>query len=86
MGTYSFWGFADHIRLEPTMAAPVNDVDPSARLIAPDGLPLAIIVISSIFFALSIVTVALRTYIRIKKRIFGLEDGFMVVGTVRYHY
>ena len=67
------------------MATPVNDVDPSARLIAPDGLPLAIIVISSIFFALSIVTVALRTYIRIKKRIFGLEDAFMVVGTVCYH-
>jgi len=68
------------------MAAPMNDVDLSARLIAPDGLPLAIIVISSIFFALSIVTVALRTYIRIKKRIFGLEDAFMVVGTVRYPY
>ncbi|KAI4714358.1 hypothetical protein J4E89_000037 [Alternaria sp. Ai002NY15] len=66
------------------MATPVNDVDPSARLIAPDGLPLAIIVISSIFFALSIVTVALRTYIRIKKRIFGLEDAFMVVGTIAY--
>ncbi|KAI4677826.1 hypothetical protein J4E81_010756 [Alternaria sp. BMP 2799] len=66
------------------MAAPMNDVDPSARLIAPDGLPLAIIVISSIFFALSIVTVALRTYIRIKKRIFGLEDAFMVVGTIAY--
>lgn len=68
------------------MAAPMNDVDPSARLIAPDGLPLAIIVISSIFFALSIVTVALRTFIRIKRRIFGLEDAFMVVGTVCRHY
>lgn len=65
------------------MATPSNDVDPSARLIAPDGLPLAIIVISFIFFALSIVTVALRTFIRIKKGIFGLEDAFMVIGTVR---
>jgi hypothetical protein len=31
---------------------------------------------------LSVVTVALRTFIRIKKRIFGLEDTFMVIGTV----
>jgi len=59
-----------------------NDVDPSARLIALDGLPLAIVVISSIFFIASIITVSLRTYIRLKKGIFGLEDIFMVIGTV----
>lgn len=59
-----------------------SEVDPSARLIAPTGLPLAIIVISSIFFAVSIITVSLRTYIRLKKGIFGLEDTFMVVGMV----
>jgi hypothetical protein len=59
-----------------------NGVDPSARLIALDGLPLAIVVISSIFFIASIITVSLRTYIRLKKRIFGLEDTFMVIGTV----
>lgn len=73
---------AIHSRLEPAMATPTSDVDPSARLITPDGLPLAIIAISSIFFMLSVVTVALRTFIRIKKRIFGLEDTFMVIGTV----
>ncbi|KAJ4379593.1 hypothetical protein N0V86_004774 [Didymella sp. IMI 355093] len=61
-----------------------TDVDPSARLITPTGLPLAIIVISVIFFAASIITVSLRTYIRLKKRIFGLEDFFMVVGTIAY--
>lgn len=59
-----------------------NDIDPAARLITPRGLPLAIIVISVIFFALSIVTVALRTYIRLKKGLFGLEDTFMLIGTV----
>jgi hypothetical protein len=64
------------------MSTPTSDVDQSARLISPDGLPLAIIIISSIFFALSIVTVALRTFIRIKKGILGLEDVFMVIGTV----
>ncbi|KAJ4410785.1 hypothetical protein N0V91_001713 [Didymella pomorum] len=61
-----------------------NGVDPSARLIALDGLPLAIVVISSIFFIASIITVSLRTYIRLKKRIFGLEDTFMVIGTIAY--
>ena len=59
-----------------------NGVDPNARLIALDGLPLAIVVISLIFFIASIITVSLRTYIRLKKRIFGLEDTFMVIGTV----
>jgi hypothetical protein len=59
-----------------------DGVDPSARLISPDGLPLAIIIISSIFFAASIITVTLRTYIRLKMGIFGLEDTFMVIGTV----
>ena len=58
-------------------------VDPSARLIAPTGLPLAIIVISFIFLGLSLVAVSLRTYIRLRKRIFGLDDAFMAIGTVR---
>lgn len=73
---------AIHTRLELAMATPASGVDPSARLITPDGLPLAIIAISSIFFMLSAVTVALRTFIRIKKRIFGMEDTFMVIGMV----
>ncbi|KNG49627.1 integral membrane protein [Stemphylium lycopersici] len=66
------------------MSTPTNDIDQSARLISPDGLPLAIIVISSIFFALSLVTVTLRTFVRIKKGILGLEDVFMVIGTIAY--
>jgi hypothetical protein len=65
------------------MSAPTNDVDPSLRLITPDGLPLAIIIISCIFLGVSLVTVSLRTYIRLKKRTFGVDDAFMVVGTVR---
>jgi hypothetical protein len=59
-----------------------NGVNPSATLIALDGLPLAIVVISLVFFAASIITVSLRTYIRLKMGIFGLEDTFMVIGTV----
>lgn len=66
------------------MATPSKGVDPSARLILPSGLPLAIIIISYIFLALSLVAVSLRTYIRLKKRTFGLDDAFMAIGTVLF--
>lgn len=59
------------------------NVDPDARLITPDGLPLTIIIISSIFLAFSILAVSLRTYVRIKKGTFGLDDAFVGAGTVR---
>lgn len=65
------------------MATSSKDIDPSARLITPEGLPLAIIIISFVFLALSLVAVSLRTYIRLKKRTFGLDDAFMAIGTVR---
>lgn len=65
------------------MATPSSDTDPSARLMSPEGLPLAIIVISFIFLGLSLVAVGLRTYIRLKKQTFGLDDAFMAIGTVR---
>ena len=65
------------------MSTSSNGIDPSARLIVPEGLPLVIIVISSIFLGLSLFTVSLRTYIRLKKGTFGLDDAFMTIGTVR---
>ncbi|KAF1916849.1 hypothetical protein BDU57DRAFT_595411 [Ampelomyces quisqualis] len=66
------------------MSMPVSNVDPSLKTITPDGLPLAIIVLSTIFLGLSIITVSLRTYIRIKKGTFGLDDCFMVAGCAAY--
>lgn len=57
-------------------------VDPNARLIQPDGFPLAILTISCVFLGLSILTVSLRTYTRIARGIFGLDDGFVLAGTV----
>ncbi|UPX20268.1 uncharacterized protein EKO05_0010507 [Ascochyta rabiei] len=66
------------------MSAPSVDIDPSARLITPNGLPLAIIVISVIFLSLSLVTVSLRTYIRLKKGTYGLDDAFMTIGRIVY--
>jgi hypothetical protein len=64
------------------MATSSHDVDPSARFITPNGLPLAVIVLSCIFLFISIVTVGLRTFIRLKKGIYSLDDAFMTIGTV----
>lgn len=64
------------------MSMPVSNVDPTLRTITPDGLPLAILVLSTIFLGLSIITVSLRTYIRVVKGAFGLDDGFMCAGCV----
>lgn len=58
-------------------------IDPTERLIKPDGLPLAIIWISCILLGLSIVVVSFRIYIRIAKNAFGLDDALVVAGTVR---
>lgn len=63
-----------------------TSVDPNQRLIAPDGFPLAIIVISSVFLGLAVLTVALRAYTRVVKGTFGLDDGFIVAGTVSFAF
>ncbi|KAF1932205.1 uncharacterized protein M421DRAFT_1862 [Didymella exigua CBS 183.55] len=60
------------------------NVDPDARIIAPDGLPLTIIVISCVFLGLSIISVSLRAYVRLVKGTFGLDDAFVAIGTVVY--
>ncbi|KAL5118193.1 hypothetical protein ACEQ8H_003865 [Pleosporales sp. CAS-2024a] len=65
-------------------SVPVSTVDPTATFIKPNGLPLAILVLSVIFLALSIITVSLRSYIRVVKGAFGLDDWCMVVGCIAY--
>ena len=59
------------------------NVDPDARIITPDGLPLTIIIISCVFLGLSILAVSLRTYVRLAKGTFGADDAFMATGAVR---
>lgn len=59
-------------------------INPNQTFIQPDGLPLAILIISSIFWLLSAITVSLRTYTRLVKGIFGLDDAFIIVGTAVY--
>jgi hypothetical protein len=60
-------------------------VDPRAKTIQLDGFPLVVVIFSCVFLALSIVAVSLRTYIRLVKGTFGVDDGFMVTGTVSLH-
>jgi hypothetical protein len=60
-----------------------SNVDPDARIIAPDGLPLTIIIVSCVFLGLSVLAVSLRTYVRLAKDTFGLDDAFMASGVVR---
>ena len=57
-------------------------VDPTARTIPLDGLPLAILTISCVFLGLSIIAVSLRTYARLASNIFGFDDAFIILGTV----
>lgn len=57
-------------------------IDTGATILPPDGFPLAIVVLSSIFLGLSVITVSLRAYTRVKKGTFGLDDAFIVTGTV----
>ncbi|KAJ8111310.1 hypothetical protein OPT61_g6065 [Boeremia exigua] len=60
------------------------NVDPDARIIAPDGFALTIIITSCVFLGLSIIAVALRTYVRITKGTFGVDDALMASSVVIY--
>ncbi|KAI1763612.1 hypothetical protein GGR53DRAFT_531365 [Hypoxylon sp. FL1150] len=62
----------------------MTPVDTSARYIPLQGLSLAIVVVSSIFLILSVLAVSGRTYIRYSERVFGLDDGLMLFGTIVY--
>ncbi|KAF1941458.1 cytochrome P450 [Clathrospora elynae] len=79
---FAGWASRAQNYLHPaTMATTVN---PDDRFIQPVELPLAILVISSIFLILALITVSLRTYTRATRGIFSTDDAFMVVGTVAY--
>lgn len=58
-------------------------VDPNDRTIPLEGFPLAIVIVSAIFFILSAILVAIRSWSRIQGRVFGWDDGLMCAGTVR---
>jgi hypothetical protein len=53
-----------------------------ARFIQPTGLPLAILIVSCVIWVLSVVGVSARTYTRIVTRALGVDDAFIIFGTV----
>lgn len=57
-------------------------IDPNARAIRPQGFPLTVLILSFVFLALSLLAVGLRTYIRVSKRIFGIDDACLSAGAV----
>ncbi|KAJ0159760.1 hypothetical protein CTA2_9154 [Colletotrichum tanaceti] len=59
-------------------------VDPDLRILEPHGLPLAIIIVSSVFLVISVLCVGLRTRVRLVEGTFGLDDGLMLAGTIVY--
>ncbi|KXH63295.1 hypothetical protein CSAL01_13158 [Colletotrichum salicis] len=61
-----------------------TNLDPDLRILEPEHLPLAIIVISSIFLVISVICVGVRTSVRLIEGTFGLDDGLMLAGTVVY--
>lgn len=58
----------------------------SLPLIPLRPFPLASIILLSTFLAVSLVTVGVRTYIRCRDSHFGLDDAFILVGTVCIHF
>ena len=58
-------------------------VDPNDRSLPLKNLPLAIVIVSAVFFIFSAVLVAIRCMSRFAGRVFGWDDGLMAAGTVR---
>ena len=67
--------------LSPFVSAEADPVGEYSRL---DGLTTAIMVISCTFLGLSLIAISLRTYVRLSRSLFRLDDGFMIAGAVSY--
>lgn len=62
------------------MASPV---DPNKRVVDPmEGTALSLFVVSIVGGVVSLIVVGLRTFIRLRSRSFGWDDGLMVAGLV----
>lgn len=57
-------------------------VEDDVRTVSLGGLSLAIFVVSIVCLALSLISVGLRTHIRIFDNVFGLDDGLILAGVV----
>lgn len=59
-----------------------DSVDPNARYVAPEGVALAIFIVSPTFLALSYLTVVTRAYVRITEKAFNIDDMLLIAGLV----
>lgn len=57
-------------------------INEDVRFLRPTGLALAILVVSILCLAASVVSVALRTYLRLLERVFGVDDALILAGLV----
>ncbi|ROW14223.1 hypothetical protein VPNG_04225 [Cytospora leucostoma] len=59
-------------------------VDPNARYVAPEGVALAIVIVSPTFLALSYLAVVTRAYVRITEKTFSIDDILLIGGLFSY--
>lgn len=53
-----------------------------ATILQVEGFPLIIFIVSIVCLAISAITIAIRTYIRLRDSVFGWDDGLIVLGLV----
>ncbi|ROW07897.1 hypothetical protein VMCG_03517 [Cytospora schulzeri] len=59
-------------------------VSPDARSVAPEGVALAIMVVSPMFLGLSVLAVAARAYVRLTDGTFSVDDCLLIGGLISY--
>lgn len=52
------------------------------RSVSLEGFPLVIVVILSVFLFFAILSVSIRTYVRLSEDAFGLDDGLLALALV----
>lgn len=58
-----------------------GSVDPTARFVKPEGVALAIVVISPIFLFFSVLSVAARIYVRATEKVTSIDD-YLLLGSL----
>ena len=56
-------------------------MDPTARLVEPEGVALGIIVVSPIFLFFSVLAVAARIYVRVTEKVTSIDD-YLLLGSL----
>lgn len=56
-------------------------MDPGARFVQPEGVALAIAVVSPIFLFFSILAVAARVYVRVTEKVTSIDD-YLLLGSL----